>query len=173
MDGIFGYKTHALFLRDWMFYVTIQVLIFFKTIVFYFFFGKGISYAGQPLLFAAPFVSVPVFLNAIQLWEFFFHQIMHILILFWTLLLAKHTVKVNWLELGKLFFVAVVLHNVGYWFTNTHPSLNFSIRDFATDFIALVLFFALFRLAFKRVPALKKWTIPLFDEVKSSGAKNK
>lgn len=173
MNGNFGYKTHNLFLRDWMFYVTVQAVIFIKVVAFYTMFGHGISYFGQPLMLNVPFMAVPVFGNLYHVWEYFFHQLMHIFILFWTLLLAKHIVKVDWLALGKLFFIAVVLHNIGYWFTFSHPSLIFSLRDFATDFVALFLFFALFRLGFKLVPQSKKWTIPLFDEVKSSGAKNK
>jgi hypothetical protein len=163
MNGTFGYKTHALFLRDWMFYVTIQALIFVKVVAFFSLFGHGVSYYGLPLVLDVPFAAVPLFGNLFHVWEFFFHQIMHVLILFWTLLLAKHIVKVNWATLGKLFFVAVVLHNVGYWFTASHPSLLFSAKDFVTDFVALALFFALFRLGFKLVPASKKWAIPLFD----------
>ena len=163
MNGNFGYKNHALFLRDWMFYVTIQAFIFIKVVVFFFLFGRGISYVGQPLILNVPFAAVPLFGNLYQVWEFFFHQLMHILILFWVLLLAKHMIKVKWLELGKLFFIAVVLHNVGYWFTYSHPSLLYSLHDFAVDFVALVLFFAFFRLAFKIVPASKGWKIPLFD----------
>ena len=163
MVSNFGYKTHPLFLRDWMFYVTVQAVIFVKVVAFFSIFGHGISYVGQPLILSAPFIALPLFGNNYQVWEFFFHQIMHVFILFWTLLLAKHVVKVNWLQLGKLFFIAVVLHNVGYWFTSSHPSVLYSLHDAATDFIALVLFFTIFRLAFKLIPASKKWTIPLFD----------
>ena len=166
MKGTFGYKSEKLFLRDWMFYVTIQALILVKVIVFFFLFGHGTAAFGQPFVLSLPLIGVPVFSSPIIVWEFFFHQLMHIFILFWVLLLAKHVVKVNWLEIGKLFFVAVVLHNVGYWITASHPSILFSVHDFATDFIALVLFFAMFRLGFKFVPQSKKWTIPLFDEIK-------
>jgi len=163
MKGAFGYKSEKLFLKDWMFYVTIQSLIWVKVLVFFFLFGHGVSYVGQPLVLAVPFAAVPVFANLYQVWEFFFHQLMHIFILFWVLLLAKHVVKVNWLELGKLFLVAVVLHNVGYWLTASHPTFVFTLQDFATDLVALFLFFAMFRLGFKLVPQSKKWTIPLFD----------
>lgn len=163
MNGTFGYKSEKFFLRDWMFYVTVQALIFVKVVAFYTLFGHGISYYGQPLLLNVPFAAVPLFGNLFQVWEFFFHQLMHIFILFWVLLLAKHIVKLNWLEMGKLFFVAVVLHNIGYWFTYSHSSILFSLQDFATDFVALFFFFALFRLAFRLVPQSRKWTIPLFD----------
>lgn len=173
MNGNFGYKSRPLFLRDWMFYVTVQAVLFVKVVLFYFLFGHGIAAFRKPIVISLPLFSVPVFGNLYIVWEFFFHQLIHIFILFWVLLLAKHVVKTNWLDLGKLFFAAVVLHNVGYWFTFSHPSWVYSARDFATDFVALFLFFALFRLGFKLVPQSKKWAIPLFDEVKSGGAKNK
>ncbi len=166
MNGTFGYKSEKLFLRDWMFYVTIQALILVKVIVFFFLFGHGAASFGQPFILSLPLIGVPVFSNPFIVWEFFFHQLMHVFILFWTLLLAKHVVKVNWLDLGKLFFAAVVLHNVGYWFTSSHASLFYSLKDFATDFVFLALFFALFRLGFNLVPQSKKWIIPLFDEIK-------
>lgn len=168
MNGTFGYKSEKLFLKDWMFYVTVQALILVKVLVFFFLFGHGTAAFGQRFVLNLPLIGVPVFSSPIIVWEFFFHQLMHVFILFWVVLLAKHMVKVNWLELGKLFFVAVIMHNVGYWLTFTHESLLYSLKDFATDFIALFLFFALFRLGFKLVPQSKKWTIPLFDEIKKS-----
>lgn len=153
----------ATFQRDWLYYVAIQMLIFVKVVLFFIFFGHGISYFTQPLALNIPFVAMPVFGNLIMVWEFLFHQIMHVLIAFWVLLFVKHMKRFNAWETAKLFFIATILHNVGYWFTATHPSWLFSARDFLTDFAGLWIFFTLFWVLLKIVPALKKVKIPHFD----------
>ncbi len=164
MKNYFGYSSKQSFLRDWMFYVSIQVIIFIKTVIFFFLFGHGISYVGQPVVANLLFVALPVFGNPVHVGDFLFHQLMHVLIAVWVLLLAKHVKKVDWFELGVLFFIATVLHNVGYWLTRAHPSWAYSFRDFGVDFVALFIFFIIFRLGLALVPVSRKWKIPYFDE---------
>jgi hypothetical protein len=151
------------FFRDWMFFVSIQAIIFVKVVAFFIFFGHGISYYGQPIALNIPFITMPVFANLVQVWEYFFHQLMHALIAVWMFLLVKHMKVFDGKGLVKLFFIATILHNVGYWFTAAHPSISFSIRDFLTDYLALVVFFGIFWVMVKLFPALKKWKIPFFD----------
>ncbi|MEK6901962.1 MAG: hypothetical protein AABX02_00035, partial [archaeon] len=134
----------ATFRRDWMLYVAIQLVIFIKVVLFFIFFAKGVSYGGQPLAVDLPFVAMPVFGNLFHIWEYLFHQIMHVLIAFWVILLVKHTKKFDVKQTAKLFVIATILHNVGYWVTGSHPSWLYSLRDFATDYVALWGFFTLF-----------------------------
>ncbi len=161
MKLLFGCEPKT-FLRDWMLYVSVQLLIFIKTVWFIFWFGHGISYFGQPVLLNLPFVAVPVFGSPIHVFDYIFHQLMHGLIAFWVFLLAKHVQKIKWKELVALFFVATVLHNVGYWLTRAHPSWAFSFHDFWFDFFALWVFFFIFYAAIRLVPQSKKWEIPYF-----------
>ncbi len=152
-----------LFVRDFMFYTAIQATIFVKVIIFVAVFGAGISYAGQPLALDLPFIAMPVFGNTIHAFDYFFHQLMHVLIFFWMFLLAKHVKAFKPLELALLFLLADVMHNIGYWLTYSHPSVAFSIRDFFTDYVALWLFFLLCAALVNFVPFVKKIKLKYFD----------
>ncbi|MFH0970807.1 MAG: hypothetical protein V1776_05100 [Candidatus Diapherotrites archaeon] len=152
-----------IFWKYFMFYLAIQILIWIKVGIFYFWFGYGISYYAQPLLWDAPFVAVPAFGNLFHVWEFFFHQIMHVLIAVWVFLLAKHANKMDWGELAGLFFGVVILHNVGYWFTFAHPTILFSVSDFLTDYVSLWVFFLVFSFFLHLYPRAKKWTVPWLE----------
>src|SRR5690606_773805 len=98
---------------------------------------------GQPVFLDLPFIAIPVFGNLIHVWDYFFHQIMHVSIAVWVFLYAKHVKKIILHEMILLFLIAVVLHNIGYWLTRSHTSWAFSARDFLVDFTALWIFFAL------------------------------
>ncbi len=157
-----GYSDKRTFTRDWMFYVSIQLIIFIKVLIFFYLFGNGVSYSSQPLAINIPFAAVPVFGNLFHVWEYLFHQLMHVLIAFWALLMAKHVKKINVKQTIMLFGLATILHNVGYWLTYSHPSLAFSANDFMTDFAALWVFFLVFYFGFKLVPQSRKWKVPFF-----------
>lgn len=157
--GLSSKRFHQL----WYFYVGIQVLLLAKVLIFFLFFGKGISYTGQPVWLNIPFIAVPVFGNIVHVAEYVFHQFVHVAIFFWVFALARELKDVRWGKMILLYLVAVTLHNVGYWLTASHPSLLYSMRDFATDFIALWGFFFLSRWAFRHLPVLKKMRIPLLE----------
>lgn len=150
------------FRRDWMFYVAIQILIFVKTVIFFFFFGKGISYAGQPVAINIPFVAVPVFGNLYHVWEYLFHQLMHVFIAVWVFVYVLHIKRFDVAATAKLFFIATILHNVGYWFTNAHSDWLYSLKDFVIDYTSLWAFFTVFCLVTKFYPTIRKWKIPFF-----------
>lgn len=163
MPLLFGFKP-LVFRRDFTFYVGIQVLIWIKVLLAFYFIGKGITYSGLPLVVQLPFVGVPAFQFVYQIPEYVFHQVMHLCILLWVFLLAKHVQKINMHEIAVLFFIATVLHNVGYWLTKAHPSLLFSVKDFITDYLALWVFLAGFLLLLRIFPRLKKIIIPLVEK---------
>ncbi|MDP2666180.1 MAG: hypothetical protein Q8P05_01605 [Candidatus Diapherotrites archaeon] len=158
-----GYRHHSLFRRHWNFYVALQVLIFIKVILFYIFLGHGVSYAGQPMWLDLPFIGIPVFGNPIHVFDYIFHQLMHALIFVWVFLLAKHIRKIEWKNLALLFLVAVVLHNIGYWLTASHPSLAFSVRDFLVDYASLWVFFGLARFGLKVLPQVGRFNVPVLE----------
>ena len=153
------------FWRDFRFYVFIQALIWVKTIIFFFFFGRGLSYHGQPVVLNLPFIALPFFDgNPIFIADYAFHQLMHISIALWVFLLAKHLKEFKPFSLAKLFFVAVVLHNISYWLTRSHTSLAYSLKDFVQDYIALWMFLFFFMLLLRYFPKLQKIRIPFFEK---------
>lgn len=156
-----GYPTPA-FLKDFKFYVLIQVLIAVKVAIFFLAFGHGVSYGGQPVWIDLPFVAVPVFGNVAHVFEYAFHQSMHVLIALWVFLLARRVKHVNVFGLSVLFLIATVLHNVGYWLTFSHSSLAFSVRDFGVDFVSLWIFFLVFRVLQQRVGFVRAFPLSFF-----------
>ncbi len=162
MRLVFG-TLPTIFKRDFMFFFTVQLVIFIKVIIFFSFFGHGLSYYGQPLAWDIPFAPLPIFGNMINVWDYFFHQAMHILIALWVFLLVKHLRQFHFNEWGFLFLIATIIHNAGYWLTSSHPSWLFSVRDFLIDYFSLWGFFLVFLLILKWFPSIKKWRIPYFD----------
>ncbi len=154
---------HSIFSRNFAWYVSIQVVIWIKVFITFLFFGHGIAYMAQPVLIHLPFTYVPVFQNTFQVWEWLFHQLMHVGIALWAFLLAKHVQKIKFFEMATLFLVAVVLHNVGYWLTFSHPSLAYSARDFLVDYVTLGGFFLAFVTLIYFVPRLRKIKIPYLE----------
>lgn len=153
------------FWHDFRYYVLIQATIWIKTIVFFLVLGVGISYRSQPVLIQLPFIALPYFQdNIFFLLDFLFHQLMHVAIALWVFLLAKHLKEFKPFSLAKLFFVAVVLHNISYWFTRSHASLEYSLKDFVQDYIALWMFLFFFMLLLRYFPRLQKIRIPFFEK---------
>ncbi len=142
------------FWNDFRFYVLIQLLILVKVVLLFFWLGQGISYRGQPTFINLPFIAVPAFGSIIHVLDYAFHQLMHVSIALWVFLLAKHMHQFKPFSIFRLFLVASLLHNVGYWITKSHPSWAYSLQDYVTDFVALWAFFGLFWLAMKFFPAL-------------------
>jgi hypothetical protein len=162
MKLLFG-TPDKVFVRDFAFYLAIQILIWFKVVVTFFFFGKGISYFGLPIAVHIPFSSIPYFANAYQVWEWGFHFLMHFFIAAWVFLLVKHLKKTVLHELIFLGGLAVFLHNVAYWFTRSHASWRFSVWDLLVDYSALALFFILFWIVLRVFPSLQKMKIPYLE----------
>jgi hypothetical protein len=162
MKLLFG-TSPQIFKRDFLLYFSVQTAIFAKVILFYFYFGHGLSYYGQPLALDVPFIALPVFGNLLHVWDYFFHQTMHVLIALWVFLLARNLQKFLFHELAFLFLVATFMHNVGYWLTASHPSWLYSVQDYIIDYFSLWGFFLLFWLVIKLVPSLRKIRIPYFD----------
>ena len=163
MKLVFG-TPRDIFRRNFLFYSSIQLIILFKVIIFFAWFGSGISYAGLPVYLDVPFASIPFFENNVQIWEYVFHQLMHVLIAVWVFLLAKNMKVFDAGSVAALFFIAVVMHNIGYWVTATHSSWLFSVNDFITDFVSLWVFFIAFHLLFRVSPAARKWSVPFLEE---------
>lgn len=153
------------FWRDFKFYVSIQVLIWIKTIIFFLVLGAGISYRGQPVLISLPFIALPEYHNNILfLLDFLFHQLMHVAIALWVFALAKHMKVFKPWAIAKLFAVAVLLHNISYWLTRSHVSLEYSLKDIFTDYIALWMFLFLFMMLLRHYPVLQHIHIPFLEK---------
>ena len=166
----FGYNHKELFLRDWLWYVGVNAVLFFKVVLFFFVFGHGISYYGQPIYLDVPFASVPVFGSLVNILDYFFHQLMHLSIAVWVFLVAKHARRIDLVSYALLFALASFLHNVGYWLTASHPSWAYSVMDYFIDYFSLWFFLVLFRVLMWAVPALRKVRVPFLESRTGDGA---
>lgn len=110
-------------------YLFLQIVIWVKSAFFFMNFGHG-----KVLLF-----SVKDFPPGILVVDYWFHTAMHVLIGLLALLFGRGLEKFELKKILPLIFVAVALHNVGYWLTNSHPNLIYSVTDFVTDSIILTL----------------------------------
>ncbi|MFA4855527.1 MAG: hypothetical protein WC634_03000 [archaeon] len=108
-------------------YVALQVLIWIKCAAFFVIYGAGRVTNFNAYLFPPD----AVFFNWV------FHETMHVAILVLALLFGKNLKRVEWLKLVATVFVAVAVHNVAYWFTNSHSSVAYSAVDFASDSVLL------------------------------------
>ncbi|MDP2973561.1 MAG: hypothetical protein Q8N60_00780 [Candidatus Diapherotrites archaeon] len=111
-------------------YVALQGIIWAKTIVFFQLYGFGKAGNFNRVFFPQDAI----------LFNFVFHETMHVAIGVLALLFGANMQKI---ELGKLtvvVFAAVSLHNVSYWFTKSHPSALLSLFDFASDYLILTAF---------------------------------
>ena len=104
-------------------YLLLQVAIWIKCTAFFALYGAGR---------VAQFNSYLFPLEAVQ-FNFFFHETMHIAIAVLALLFGKNLEKIRPLKLVATVFAAVAVHNVAYWFTNSHQSLLYSAYDFSYD----------------------------------------
>lgn len=161
---VVGTPAHT-FWHDFKYYVSVQALIWIKTIILFLWIGMGVSYRGQPLLLSIPFVALPYYQsNLLFLVDFLFHQLMHVAIALWVFLLAKHMKEFKPFSIAKLFVVAVFLHNISYWLTRSHVSLAYSLKDVLTDYLALWMFLFFFMFVLRFFPQLRKWHIPFIEK---------
>ena len=147
-----------------IFYIAIQAVIWVKTLIFLFLFGKGrYEYLidrliENPFFFVAPLYSG----QPVLLVDFIFHQIMHALIAISVFIFAKNAKKFNPISLSPFFALASFFHNVSYWFTNVFGSRSLIAFDFVVDIIFLYFFFYLFR-GIVKIFKLEKLKFPLVE----------
>ncbi len=130
-----------------LWYVLLQTIIWAKCTLFFALFGHGRT----ALFNLAAFSQEALVLN------FWFHEAMHVGIAILALLFGKNLKKLEWAKLAAIVFVAVALHNVGYWLTESHSSIGYSVFDFAFDstvlFAVVVAAFAWRKFSAKRAEA--------------------
>lgn len=131
------FRSHALF------YVALQVIIWIKVFFFYSLYGHGYF---VPSVFV-PFIAPHLLAAPHLLFDYVFHQVLHFLILIALFLFARRIANPNVLQLIFFFAVAVFLHNVGYWFTNSYDSFGEIVVDAALDFALLFILFYAVRVA--------------------------
>ncbi len=118
-------------------YMALQVVIWAKCALFFAWFGHGKSMQFSLQDFPA---------DAIQ-FDFFFHNGVHVLIGGLALLFGASLQKIELRKLAAVVLAAaklaaivaaaVALHNVAYWFTATHLGIEYTLFDFARDFVLL------------------------------------
>ncbi len=109
-------------------YVALQVIIWIKCAAFYLLYGAGRVANFNSFLFPADAIA----------FNFFFHEAMHVGIGILALLFGKNLKKIEWIKLIAVIFVAVIIHNLAYWFTWSHASIAYSVFDFASDSLMLL-----------------------------------
>ena len=117
--------------RLFFLYIALQAIIWLKVAVFFFLFGTGVlaSSLSRVLSGAASFP---------QLFDFAFHQSMHVLIFCIAVWFGSHAGRLPLKKSLALMLVAVALHNVAYWFTTPFGAV-FNAFDFIGDFAVLSL----------------------------------
>ncbi|MDP3742124.1 MAG: hypothetical protein Q8R15_02300 [Candidatus Micrarchaeota archaeon] len=134
----------ALFKKHVWFYVAIQVVLWAKVTLFYFLYGQGILLRLiEPAYTLAPLLMPQVFTSGLLILDWLFHNLVHLALGVSIFLFARRVKKINLTELLLMILVADVLHNVGYWFTNSFTSLLSMGLDFVDDFVLMMLFFYL------------------------------
>ncbi|MBI4210938.1 MAG: hypothetical protein HY544_05560 [Candidatus Diapherotrites archaeon] len=108
-------------------YAALQAIIWAKSAAFFAVFGHGK---------ALPF-SAASFPHGALLFDFWFHSAMHVLIGVLAILFGRNTEKFDLKMIVPVVFAAVALHNIGYWLTNSHPNIVYSVMDFVTDSVIL------------------------------------
>jgi len=104
-------------------YVALQVVIWAKSAVFFALYGAGRVANFNAYLFPQDAIAL----------NFFFQEAMHVAIGILALLFGKNIGRIEWAKLVAVIFVAVFIHNLAYWFTNSHISVAYSAYDFASD----------------------------------------
>lgn len=115
-------------LRVAIVYVALQVVIWIKCAAFFAIYGAGRVADFNAYLFPPDAV----------VFNFFFHEGMHVAIGILALLFGKNLKRIEWIKLVAVIFVAVLVHNLAYWFTNTHISVAYSAYDFSSDSVMLL-----------------------------------
>ena len=113
-----------------LWYVLLQAIIWVKCAWFFALFGHG----------RAALFNLAAFSQEALVFNFWFHEAMHVGIGILALLFGKNLKRLEWVKLVAIIFVAVALHNVGYWLTKSHHSVGYSAFDFASDSVLLFAF---------------------------------
>ena len=109
-------------------YIALQVVIWVKSFAFFSLYGFG-----RVARFNRQFFSQDVIL-----FDFLFHEAMHIGIGLLALWFGKNLKKLELLKLFAIVFIAVFLHNLAYWLTKSHKDILYSATDFASDSLILL-----------------------------------
>jgi len=111
-------------------YTVLQLVIWVKTVLYFLQYGGGR---------VADF-SLAAFPAEAVLWDFVFHEAMHVSIGILALLFGARIKRIEWPKLVVIVFIAVAVHNFAYWLTASHPSIGISAIDFARDCVILLAF---------------------------------
>ncbi len=111
-------------------YLAVQAVVWAKSLYFFSLYGHGKSAVFSLDAFPA---------EALQ-FEHFFHNGVHVAIGVVALLFGMNLKRIDCVKLLAIVFIAVGLHNVGYWLTFSHPSPIHSIVDFTRDSLLLLAF---------------------------------
>jgi len=134
-------------------YVIVQAVLWAKNAVFFFTYGHG-----KVVREIRPIVP-----SEISVLDFVFHFLVHVIIAVLAIAFGKNLLRFDFFEILTVVAIAVLLHDVGYWLTRSHPGVIYSILDFGLD-CALLLsaIFAGFILSrHKKIAALK---IPFIEK---------
>ncbi|HLC93297.1 MAG TPA: hypothetical protein VJH23_06345 [archaeon] len=113
-------------------YISLQIIIWAKCAIFFLLFGHG----------AVGVFNSGSFPQQAILLDYAFHTLAHIAIAILALVYGFLMKGFDILRLSKIVFIAVFLHNLGYWLTFSHPSALYSIADFGRDFLVLFIVIA-------------------------------
>lgn len=111
-------------------YLVLQLIIWVKSALFFAWFGHGKS-----MQFS--FYDFP---ESAIVFDYFFHNAVHFLIAALALLFGASLKKIEWQKLVAIMLAAVALHNAGYWFSATFPSIEYTLFDFTRDSVMLFAF---------------------------------
>lgn len=111
-------------------YMLLQAVIWIKSAAYFSMFGHGKVLSSSRSLFP----------QEALFFDFLFHEFMHVAIGILALSFGKNFEKLEWLKLVGMIAIAVFFHNVGYWFTASHPNIAYSVIDFIRDTIILLAF---------------------------------
>ena len=133
---MFNQKQHRIVFA----YIALQAIIWAKCALFFVWFGHGKSMQ----------FSFQDFPESAIVFDYFFHNGMHFLIALLALLFGASMPRINQVKpaaaahaiakLAAIVLIAVALHNAAYWFTATHPGIEYTLFDFTRDFVMLSAF---------------------------------
>ncbi len=128
-------------------YVALQAVIWVKAAAFFSIFGHGKVFRFTRDLFTQDAIF----------FDYWFHEAMHVSIGALALAFGFMLEELEWKKFTGFVGVAVVLHNIGYWLTASHPGIEFSAIDYGKDAILLAVFvlagYAIGKIAKRRASA--------------------
>ena len=134
-------------------YIAVQALIWVKSFAFYVVYGFGKVTPHNWAFFPKSVLSP----------DLIFHTLGHISIGVLALLYGKNLKEFKASKVIPAVFVAVFLHNVAYWLTNSHPSNFYSVIDFGLD-AAMLLSFVALGFVLSKWRAFAKIRVPLLEK---------